>query len=197
MFELPITVNVDGKEYPIRNKGDFRMVLDCFKALQDEELSQYERVLTSLVIFYDGISSTEDLSDTFTNLEEPVQEMYKFFNCGEQESLGTKSNYNLVDWEKDAQIISASVNKVAGKEVRAESYVHWWTFMGYYLGIDEGVFSMVINIRNKMVRGKKLEKYESEFKRDNPNYFAWDSKSVEQKELDAYFQQMWNSNSNK
>lgn len=197
MFELPTSIIIDGIEHPIRNKGDFRMVLDCFKALQDEELSQYERVLTSLVIFYDGISSFEDLSDTFIDLQEPTIQMYKFFNCGEEDSLGVKSNYNLVDWDKDSQIICASVNKVAGKEIRAESYIHWWTFMGYYLGIEEGVFSTVINIRHKMMKGKQLEKYESDFKRDNPNYFTWDSMTAEQKELDAYIREMWESNSSK
>ena len=197
MFELPTSIIIDEVEYPIRDKGDFRMVLDCFKALQDEELSKYERVLVSLVIFYDGVNSIEDLSDTFIDLDRAVAEMYKFFNCGTEESFGVKSNYNLIDWGKDTQIIAAAVNKVIRKEIRAEEYVHWWTFMGYYLSVDEGVFSTVVNIRHKMMKGKKLEKYENEFKRDNPNYFIWNSRTVEQREADAYFQQMWESNSKK
>ena len=35
--------------------------------------------------------------------------------------------------------------------------------MGYFNEIGEGTFSFVVNIRNKLNRGKKLEKDEREF----------------------------------
>ncbi len=41
--------------------------------------------------------------------------------------------------------------------------MHWWTFIGYYMGIGESVFSEVINIRSKNQKHKKLEKNEKEF----------------------------------
>ena len=40
MYSLPTTVKVKDREFHIRDKGDYRMVLDCFSALQDEELSE-------------------------------------------------------------------------------------------------------------------------------------------------------------
>ena len=52
MYELPTTIEVKGRQFNIRNSGDFRMVLDCFSALQDEELSEDYRVLACLLIFY-------------------------------------------------------------------------------------------------------------------------------------------------
>ena len=41
--------------------------------------------------------------------------------------------------------------------------MHWWTFLGYFSEIGEGLFSQVINIRTKKSKGKKLEKWEREF----------------------------------
>lgn len=193
MFELPISVTIEDIEYPIRNKGDYRMVLDCFNALNDEQLSQENRLITTLIIFYDNVNEPYDLVDVFGNhLEQAVREMMKFFNCGREDGVGAKTNYKLVDWEQDSQLIAAGVNQVAGKEIRLEPYVHWWTFMGYYCSIGESSFSTVVGIRSKIKKGKKLEKYEQEFKKDNPQYFIWDSSTSEDKDAMDLVNSIWN-----
>ena len=191
MYDIPTTVEINGKQFQIRNNGDYRMVLDCFLALQDVELSQQERLFASLIIFYQDLNAIEDVA-IFDDVETAVLEMYKFFNCG-NESMGKKTNHKLVDWEQDAQLISSAVNKVAGKEVRLEPYVHWWTFVGYYTAIGECPLSTIISIRDKIVRGKQLEKYERQFRTDNPQYFTWNSKTVEENEAELLAKQIWNS----
>lgn len=194
MFELPTSITIDGRDYPIRNQGDFRMVLDCFVCLQDAELDEQERIIVALCIFYEDVDAIENVRDVFEDddtLVTAVEEMYNFFNCG-QESIGASRNHKLIDWEKDSQIIVSAINNVAKKEVRAESYIHWWTFMGYYLAIGECPLSTVVNIRDKIVRGKKLEKWEQEFRVNNPEYFNWNFKSVEEQELDNYIKDLWN-----
>lgn len=190
MFELPTEVTVNGRVYPIRNKGDYRMVLDCFLTLHDTLLDSKERIITTLIIFYSDFNSIEDVLEN-PDLKELVEEMYSFFNCG-QKNPGKKTNYRLIDWEKDEQLIASAVNSVAGKEVRAEAYIHWYTFMGYYTAIGESSLSTVVGIRQKIVKGKKLEKYEAEFQRDNPEYFDWNFKTSEQEELEAQIKALWN-----
>ena len=194
MFELPTSITIEGQDYPIRNQGDFRMVLDCFKCLQDAELSEQERILVALCIFYEDVTDIEYLQEVFNTdnkLASAVEEMYNFFNCG-QESVGAARNHKLIDWEKDSQVIVSAINNVAKKEIRAETYIHWWTFMGYYLAIGECPLSTIVNIRDKIVRGKKLEKWEQDFKLNNPEYFNWNFKSVEEEELDKYIRELWN-----
>ena len=194
MFELPTSITIEGQDYPIRNQGDFRMVLDCFKCLQDAELSEQERILVALCIFYEDVANIEYLQEVFNTdnkLASAVEEMYNFFNCG-QESVGAARNHKLIDWEKDSQVIVSAINNVAKKEIRAETYIHWWTFMGYYLAIGECPLSTIVNIRDKIVRGKKLEKWEQDFKLNNPEYFNWNFKSVEEEELDKYIRELWN-----
>lgn len=190
MFELPKSINIGGKQFGIRNDGDYRMVLDCFATLQDIEIpSKEERILTTLVIFYADLNSFDDIA-IFPDLEQAVKEMYNFFNAGADE-VGAKTNYKLVDWQKDEQMIASAINATAKTEVRAIPYLHWWTFLGYYTAIGECPFSNVINIRYKIKAGKKLEKHEQEFRTNNPNYFIWDSDSLEDKEAQEWVKQLW------
>lgn len=69
--------------------------------------------------------------------------------------------------------------------------MHWWTFLAYYGAIGKSTLSTVINLRSKLITGKKLEKYEKEFIAQNPQYFDWDSSTVEQKELDELSDSLW------
>lgn len=192
MYDIPVSVQIGDTQYNIRNKGDFRMVLDCFAALDDEQLTAQERILACVIIFYEDMHSIED-TNKFSDYQTAVAEMFKFFNCGQEESPGASTNYKLIDWQTDSQLISSAINNVAGKEIRAEKYVHWWTFMGYYLAVGESALSTVVNIRSKIVKGKKLEKYEQEFRKNNPQLFRWKSKTVEQREQDDLARSLWNS----
>ena len=61
MWSLPIAVEIDGKEYAIRNKCDYRVVLDVIAVLKDNELNQEEKIKCSLFIFYEDITGLEDV----------------------------------------------------------------------------------------------------------------------------------------
>ena len=192
MFELPTYIEVDDKQFNIRNKGDYRVILDCFVALNDIELDEQLRVLTCMIIFYQDLNSIDDIAELDKDtILELVDKMYFFLNCNEK-SIGATKPYRLIDWEKDTQLIASSINKVANLEVRSLEYLHWWTFMGYYLNIGEGVLSNVVSIRDKIVRGKKLESYEKEFMHDNPHYFDWEWKTQEQIEEEKLMRELWN-----
>lgn len=153
--QLPRTVNVGGKDEPIRT--DYRDILNIFSAFNDEDLSKEEKVLVCLRVFYENI---EDIDMSL--YEEAYNKAIIFMDQG-RESKKNTSEPKLMDWEQDENLIFPAVNKVAGMEVRACGYMHWWTFIGYYMGIGESVFSEVINIRSKNQKHKKLEKNEKEF----------------------------------
>ena len=191
MYTVPTSIIVGDREYKIRNNGDYRVILDCFLALSDVELTAKERLLAGLIIFYEDFNSLDDLTQNH-DLETLTSEMYKFFNCG-SDIVGTKSNRKLIDWEQDSQLICSAVNKVAGKEVRAEPYLHWWTFMGYYTAIGESPISTIIHIRDKIANGKRLEKHEREYRASNPQYFVWNNKTVEESEAEKLILDMWNN----
>ena len=64
--------------------------------------------------------------------------------------------------------------------------MHLWTFIGAYMEIGEGLFSNIIHIRQKKAKGKKLEKWEQEFYKENKSLIDFQHKekrSNEEKEM--------------
>lgn len=117
-------------------------------------------------------------------LEEALIKGREFIDCGIREEDG--ENVRLMDWEQDSAIIASAINKTVGKDVRSLKYMHWWTFMGAYMEIGDGLFHQVVMIRQKKAKKKKLEKWEHEFYRKNRSLVDLNQKrperSAEEKE---------------
>lgn len=192
-YNLPTSILIGDKQLKIRENGDYRVILDCFSAIEDVELPPNIRVYTALIIFYEDLNDLDDVFNVLgDNLEEAIKKMYEFFNCG-KESVGMNTPYKLIDWTEDSQLICSAINNVARMEVRQPNlYIHWWTFMGYYTSIGDSQLSTVVGIRYKIVNQKPLEKYEKEFRRRNPEFFNWNAKSIEQKQEDELLKSIWN-----
>ena len=191
MYELPTTVDIDGNVFHIRRKGDFRVILDCFVALQDDELDKEYKILTAIIIFYEEFNSLEDTNKYGEFLEKLTLEMFKFINCGQDNQKGAESEISLITWEDDSHIICAAVNNVAKQEVRILEYLHWWTFLGYYMSVGQSVLSTVVSIRDKVYRGKKLDKWEQDFKKENPQFFVRKQPTIE-REFEEGLRNLWN-----
>lgn len=189
-YSLPKSINAGGVDLRIRGDGDYRIVIDTFSVLEDLELDKDERIIAALCLFYEDF----DCADTvlrFPHIDEAIEGMFYFFNAGQTDE--SSSNKKLLDWKKDEPIVCAAVNNVANTEIRAVPYLHWWTFMSYYMSIGESILSTVVSIRSKILSGKKLEKWEREYKRDNPQYFRWNSKTAEELEVDNWLLANWNN----
>ncbi|MBQ7670554.1 MAG: hypothetical protein IJS45_07530 [Clostridia bacterium] len=155
--ELPQSVCINGVDYPVRT--DFRDILKILVAFSDPELEDKEKMYVLLFIFYETF---DDIPDT--DYEEASKEAIRFIDSGRYDGDDdARKSPVLMDWEQDESIIFPAINKVAGFETRSAEYVHWWTFMGYYMEIVDGVFSNVLSIRAKKAKGKKLEKWEKDF----------------------------------
>jgi len=190
MYTLPTEIVLKNKTFHITNNGDYRMVLDCFSALQDAELDKDQRIICSLEIFYQEINSISDINTYEEYMESLINEMFLFINGGQTTSPGAERDVSLVDWTEDSQIICAAINSVAKMEIRSVPYLHWWTFIGYYMSIGQSVLSTVVGIRDKIKHGKKLDSWEAEFYRDNPNYFK--RKCTEEDTIfEEYIKNLW------
>lgn len=148
---LPKSLEVGGTEYKIRS--DFRVALLIFEAFNDKELNEYEKIQVCIECLYEIIPS---------DIENAYKKAVWFLEGGNVPKL-KPVNRKIFDWKQDESIIFSAVNKSAGFETRSEEYLHWWTFLGYFLEIGDGLFSQVVNIRTKRAKGKKLEKWEREF----------------------------------
>lgn len=157
---LPTALNINGVERAIRS--DFRNALLIFTAYNDIELNRQEQTMVMLGLMYENL---EDIpADDY---HEAIEKAVWFLDGGTTLDDKGKQSKKVIDWEQDEQIIFSAVNKVAAQETRAKEYIHWWTFLGHFNEIGEGLLSAVINIRQKKNKGKRLEKHEQEFYREN------------------------------
>lgn len=183
---LPEALTVGGTEYPIRT--DYRNVLQVFEAFQDPELTQEEKWIVAIYLLFEGFSCDDVLEaaqDGF-DLGEAMKQISWFISAGQPEKqVLEQPTYN---WKQDEQMIFSSINKVAGRETRELEYLHWWTFLGYFNEVGEGTFSFIVGIRNKLNKGKKLEKHEKEFLSHNKEIVLMKKPLTkeEQEQEDAY-----------
>lgn len=162
-WRLPTSVFVQGKEFIIRS--DFRAVLDALAALNDPELNTQERVTATLMILYPDWQRLPDANAAF-------EAAMEFVNCGHPVESGARPRPALIDWEQDVGLIAPAVDKVLGTSCRRCQYLHWWEFIGAFQNIGAGLFRDVVSIRYKRATGKKLDKAEQEFAKENKNLIA-------------------------
>lgn len=156
---LPTSVEVGGTEYPIRS--DYRAALDICAALSDPELSEQDKSVVALTIFYPDLDTIPP-----SLYGEALERCMRFLNCGQEQHHGGRSP-RLVDWEQDFQYIVAPINRVVGREIRAVEYMHWWTFIAAYYEIGDCTFAQIVRVRDQLVRGKPMDKPDREWYRRN------------------------------
>lgn len=151
---LPKSLQVAGMSYKIRT--DFRDVLTIVEAFEDPELSTEEKIFVCLRILYEDFLQIPPAS-----LLEAYEQARWFLDGGKASKK--ENSQKIMDWVQDEPLIFAAVNKTAGFETRTVDYLHWWTFMGYFMEISDGTFSQVVGLRSKKASHKKLEEWEKAF----------------------------------
>lgn len=158
-WDLPESINIGGVERSINT--DFRDILDVIAWLSNIDEDEQTRIYVALSLFYDGFEFVHE-----TDYPEAARQLYWFINCGENDN-SSRSQTKTIDWEQDRAMIVADINKVAGCEIRALPFCHWWTFIAWFNGIGDGQLATVVSIREKLRKGKKLTEWERNFYREN------------------------------
>ena len=187
-WEFPTSLNIGGVDYEIRT--DYRAVLDLLTALNDPDLTDTDPQITAymqsrviLEIMYPDCDNIPA-----EHIQEALDKVSEFIDMGISDD---RKKPKTMDWEQDAPILIPAINRVLNCEIRAQKYIHWWTFLGAYMEIGESLFSNVIHIRQKKATGKKLEKWEQDFYKENKSLIDFKQKdrrsSEEKEELRDYF----------
>ena len=153
IFDLPTALTVNGRKWRINS--DFRDVLRTLTAFEDPDVTDAEK---AYICLHNTYPELEDMPAG--DLQAALDTAVAFIDHGARENGPSP---RMMDWEQDAALIFPAVNKVAGFEVRSAEYLHWWTFMGYFMEIRETTYATVLGLRGKKARGKKLEKDELNF----------------------------------
>lgn len=155
---LPEALEVGGRLIPIN--ADFRNILTIFEAFNDPELTNEEKSYICLARLY-----TAPLP--YYSADEAYSQAAWFMNGGDI-SMSKPEDVRVLDWKQDEAMIMPAVSKAVGAvDIRSMPFLHWWTFLGAFGEIGEGLFSTVVSLRQKKARGEKLTKSEEKFWRKN------------------------------
>ena len=180
-WELPTSISVNNTEYAIRT--DYRAVMDLLTAFSDKEMlgesEEETNIIRALLVL--NILFIDEVKPEDQN--EAIKKAIEFIDMGIESSRDVKKP-TLMDWDQDAPLIIPAINKVLGREMRADKYMHWWTFLSAYMEIGECSFTHIINIRDKKAKGKKLEKWELEYIQEHKDIVLLREKLTENEQLE-------------
>ncbi len=176
IYFLPKTLEVDGTEHEIRT--DYRVILDVIAALNDPELQGFERAEACIRIMFPAW-------EKISNRTEAFKKCMWFIACGETER-DTAKKPKVMDWEQDFTLVIPPVNRILGYDCRGAEYLHWWSFIAAYYEIGECAFSCVTGIRQKLAKGKPLDKWEKTYYSEHADIIKLRTKltAEEQAEID-------------
>ncbi len=167
-YGLPTKMEVGGVIYDIRT--DYRVILDIYAALNDPDLDPDVRAYEVLHIFYEDADSIPEEYQ-----QEAIDKCLQFLRGGIGKGRD-KPGPKLIDWEQDFHLIAPPINRIMGCEVRNLDYLHWWSLLGAYYEIGDCFFSQIVAIRSKKAKGKKLDKQDREFYRQNKDLIDFETR---------------------
>lgn len=175
MIGLPKALEIDGEDYEINS--DYRVALLIFEAYNDDRLMPQSKTAICLNCLYKTIPP-----DTQAALDKAI-----WYLDGGDMPKSKQAPKKIMDWEQDESIIFPAINKVAGYETRTVEYLHWWSFLGLFNEIGEGLYSQVMSIRAKKAKHKKLEKWEQDFYNDHKELINLKVKLTPEDQAEADF----------
>lgn len=126
---VPESVEIDRTEYKIRT--DFRVSILFEMMMQDEELSNEEKLLKALELYYPIIPD---------NVEEAIEKIKWFYRCGKDI---VKSNNNkgesvkIYDYEYDDDYIYSAFLSQYNIDLQDIRHLHWWKFKAMFKSLNE------------------------------------------------------------
>lgn len=122
--QLPDKVKVDGAEYPINT--DFRAIILIDQIMHDKELSDTERILSALNIFY-----IEKAPEQTT---QAIEKLVWFFRCDRKQDEQEKrrgrfqKHTRAIDYSIDSRLIWAAFLQEYRIDLTQPMNLHWWKF---------------------------------------------------------------------
>lgn len=148
MYDLPKTVDINGKIYPIRS--DYRDILYVIAALNNPDLGISvlgdERAYAAMYIFYPDFDKITDHVTAFDKL-------CWFVDRGNAHS-GRNVETPLYDFERDESLIAPAIGQVLHCRIREIPYLHWWDFVDAFTQVGDGLFAQVVGVRARKFKGK-------------------------------------------
>lgn len=154
---LPSSVKIDGTEYEINS--DFRTSVLFSLLMEDDNLSEEEKVLQALNLYYPVVPD---------NSEKAIEQIKWFYSCGKLDNpIGNKkaraSSKKVFDFEVDANYIYSAFMSQYRIDLQDIEELHWWKFKALLEGLKEdNKLSKIIEYRSvdlSKIKDKEQRKF--------------------------------------
>lgn len=134
----PELAEIDGKEYKINT--DFRVGIQCFIAIDDDEIDDFSRALAVIGLLFKDYESIQ-------NYNEALKIAKKYLTC--ENKYQRKETKIDMDFIHDEAYIKASFLSDYKIDLNKLEYMHWYQFCELISGLtDNSILSKVRDLRN-------------------------------------------------
>ena len=129
---MPTTIDIEGIEYEINS--DFRTSILFELLMQDLELSEEEKIIQALTLYYKKWPH---------NIEKAIDKMLWFYSCGKNKNLKSNKNKSgsnaeqIYSFEYDDEYIYSAFLDQYGVDLQDIEYLHWWKFKAMFKALKE------------------------------------------------------------
>lgn len=139
--------------------SDFQTGIQIFQVLNDEELSQQERVGTALSLLFPN--EKEDECGNIVALPIPdintaIDGLQWFLSDWYHDKPTDSDKERVTDYDIDQWRIYSAFRSQYGINLNTDK-LHFWEFMGLLTTLDECAYTRVIDIRQKKITAKMSE----------------------------------------
>lgn len=179
---LPTSFSIDGKKYEFNY--DFRTSILFCLLMQDTELTEEEKILQGLQLYYPVIPS---------NIEEAYEKILYFYSRGKEiednkkvkqgKRIFKRNNNRAYDFEIDANLIFSAFMTQYNINLNRDN-LHWWEFMSLFNSLkDDTEIVKIMNYRTIDVNTIEDKKERKMYKQLQDYYSLENTMTMEEKQL--------------
>ena len=174
---LPSSVEIDDTEYEINT--DFRISVLFSLLMEDDELTEEQKVLQALSLYYPVIP---------TDIGKAIEQIKWFYSCGKSDKpIGSKkgktNSKKVFDFEADANYIYSAFMSQYRIDLQDIGQLHWWKFKALLEGLKEdNKLSKIIEYRSVDL-SKIKDKEQRKFYKDMQKQYSLKKENVEDLKL--------------
>ena len=178
---LPDKVEICGMPCPI--SSDFRTGILFEEAVQDSSLTEEEKLMTAMKLYYPDIEISADM------LEDALDQALWFYRCGidQAESDGSdreEPQKKSFSYEYDADYIYAAFKSAYGIDLAIDS-LHWWQFRALFRALPENTqIVKIIGYRMMEIPKKATKEQKAHYRRMKRIYALPDDPEQKRAESD-------------
>ena len=178
---LPTSFSIDGKKYEFNY--DFRTSILFCLLMQDTELTEEEKILQGLQLYYPVIPS---------NVEEAYEKILYFYSRGNDiednkkvkqgKRIFKRNNNRAYDFEVDSDLIFTAFMTQYNINLNKEN-LHWWEFMALFNSLnDTNEIVKIMNYRTIYINSIEDKKERKTYKQLQDYYSLENVITAEEKE---------------